>query len=71
MHTWKSYCVICDAITLHVEVIVPDKESATVWGCLVCGNEQRPHEPGTPNTGVKNIPPSPFRPIDNKERIGV
>ena len=35
-------CSQCHADTPHVEDAVPDKESATVWHCLYCGNEYRP-----------------------------
>jgi ribosomal protein S27E len=36
------HCDKCNKVTPHVEDIVFDKESATVWHCLICGNEKRP-----------------------------
>ncbi|MBN1188261.1 MAG: hypothetical protein JXA46_00770 [Dehalococcoidales bacterium] len=36
------YCEKCGKVTPHIEDIVFDKESATVWHCLICGNEKRP-----------------------------
>jgi RNase P subunit RPR2 len=42
-------CKTCKTVTLHTEDTVTDRESATVWHCLVCGTERRPEEPGSPN----------------------
>jgi RNase P subunit RPR2 len=49
---WNTTCAKCGCATPHAEDPVPDKESATVWHCLFCGNEKRPNEPGTPNEPV-------------------
>ena len=49
---WNTTCAKCGCVTPHAEDPVPDKESATVWHCLFCGNEKRPNEPGTPNEPV-------------------
>lgn len=46
---WLTDCKKCQKVTLHTEDLVPDKESATVWHCLYCGQEFRPYEPGNPN----------------------
>ena len=35
-------CDVCGFGTPHTEDPVPDKESATVFHCLYCGNEKRP-----------------------------
>jgi RNase P subunit RPR2 len=45
-------CDQCQQVTPHAEDVVPDRESATVWHCLYCGNEKRPEEPGSPNEPV-------------------
>lgn len=45
-------CKTCQRVTPHAEDSVPDKESATVWHCLICGTERRPEEPGSPNEPV-------------------
>jgi hypothetical protein len=45
-------CENCGMVTPHTESVVFDKESATVWHCLYCGNEKRPNEPGSPNEPV-------------------
>ena len=37
-----KFCKACNKNTPHVEDIVFDKESATVWHCVICGTEQRP-----------------------------
>jgi len=52
-------CIRCGVPTLHAEDAVSDVESATVWHCLICGEEKRPGEPGTPNepaSGIINPP---------------
>jgi ribosomal protein S27E len=36
------YCPNCNCSTPHAEDAVPDSESATVWHCLICGEEYRP-----------------------------
>jgi hypothetical protein len=36
------HCDKCKRVTPHIEDVVFDKESATVWHCLICGNEKRP-----------------------------
>jgi RNase P subunit RPR2 len=36
------FCHKCNKNTPHVEDTVVDPESATVWHCLICGDEQRP-----------------------------
>ncbi len=38
----NMHCDKCNKNTLHIEDTVMDAESATVWHCLVCGNERRP-----------------------------
>jgi len=48
----NKFCKSCNKQTPHVEMEVPDLESATVWVCLYCGEEQRPDEPGSPNEPV-------------------
>jgi RNase P subunit RPR2 len=40
--TATLFCERCQARTPHAEDIVADRESATVWHCLYCGEEQRP-----------------------------
>ena len=49
MPTLNWFCPDCGQLTPHVEDIVFDLESATVWHCLYCGRERRPGEPGSPN----------------------
>jgi RNase P subunit RPR2 len=36
------HCEKCNKVTPHIEDVVFDKESATVWHCLLCGHEKRP-----------------------------
>jgi RNase P subunit RPR2 len=36
------HCEKCNKVTPHTEDVVFDKESATVWHCLICGEEKRP-----------------------------
>ena len=54
------YCACCGRSAIHKADIVFDKESASVWHCLVCGNERRPPENGSPNQPA--IPFSPKKP---------
>jgi hypothetical protein len=67
MHVISWDCSVCKEVTPHVEDLVPDKESATVWHCMYCGTERRPPENGTPNEGANRFPPRPVRP--NKDAI--
>ena len=61
-------CSKCGYTTPHAEDRVNDLESATVWHCLICGNERRPPEKGTPNEPVfpKRMPPSDRNRIEKK-----
>jgi len=63
-----TLCERCGEVTPHKEDPVPNPESATVWHCLCCGNEQRPNEPGSPNEPAKPVRPVPRQP-DGKELI--
>ena len=58
MKIHNFFCNKCQEVTPHAEDTVPDSESATVWHCIFCGEEQRPDEPGTPNKPV--APPEPL-----------
>jgi RNase P subunit RPR2 len=53
-------CETCKVITPHAEDTVTDRESATVWHCLICGTERRPPEPGgsSPMARLPKRPPS-------------
>lgn len=35
-------CEQCKCVTPHKEDTVPDRSSATVWHCLICGEEKPP-----------------------------
>jgi hypothetical protein len=59
MPTMNWYCPDCKQLTPHVEDIVFDLESATVWHCMFCGRERRPPEPGSPNEPVEPVAPGP------------
>jgi hypothetical protein len=67
MPIWVTNCKKCGIPTIHAEGLVPDGESATVWYCLICGTEQRPQEPGSPNEGA--FPIDPFPTLPEKEII--
>ncbi len=46
MKIFNFFCEVCNMKTPHVEDIVFDLESATVWHCIYCGHERRPDEQG-------------------------
>jgi len=51
------YCKgLCKKNTPHKEDFVPDMGSATVWHCLVCGQEKRPRGGNAPVPLVKPPP---------------
>lgn len=50
VHWWN--CYQCKCKTPFKEDAVTDKEHATVWHCMYCGNERPPTEPNDPNEPV-------------------
>ena len=56
-------CKHCNELTPHAEDPVTERESATVWHCMICGTERRPPEKCTPNEPAK-----PIKPLDSSDR---
>jgi predicted nucleic acid-binding Zn ribbon protein len=62
MKIQEKHCPVCKNKTVFVEDNVADKESATVWHCMVCGFEQRPDEHTDRGFTVEPASPKPSRP---------
>lgn len=46
MKVWNMYCSQCEKKTPHLEDMVVDMESSSVYSCMYCGNWRRGNNPG-------------------------